>query len=91
MKPKKLSFAFFLSMFDTARLNPNHRGGGGTAPKIRSPASLHRKARKVAARKRRYEALSLAKNTSGSPAGRQKQAGANDPYPAFNTAHRQRS
>lgn len=33
MPEKKLSFRFLLSIFESARLNPNHRGGSGTAKK----------------------------------------------------------
>jgi hypothetical protein len=33
MPDKKLSFPFFLSMFTSPRLNPNHRGGSGTTPR----------------------------------------------------------
>lgn len=40
----KLSFAFLLAAFSDPRLNPNHRGGGGTPPKR---VSASRRARRL--------------------------------------------
>lgn len=37
MPETKLSFDFFRSMFQRATLNPNHRGGSGTASKRGGP------------------------------------------------------